>query len=97
MEENLIKLLFLLFGLYAGVMSWLFKNVYSELKELVKDHENLKLKIAELRGSILSDVDVKFDAFLGQLDTKLDSWWAKIENNLMNEGRIAPKRTKKEI
>ncbi len=96
MNDMLIRVLFLVFGLYAGVMSWLFKSVWSEFRELKKDHDDLKLKVAGLRAEILTDVDQKFDAFLGQLDGKLDGWWNKIECNLMNDGRLTPKRTKKD-
>ena len=96
MEEYTVKILFTIFGLYSGVLGWLFKSHYQEFRELKKEHDQLKLRVTELRIEIMEDVDDKFDIFLGNLDAKLDNWWAKIECNLMNEGRIAPKKTMKE-
>jgi len=29
------------------------------------------------------------------MDEKLDAWWNRIENNLMNDGRLPPKRRQK--
>lgn len=100
MNDMLIKLLFALFGLYAGVMTWLFKTAYQEHKDLKKAHEELKLMANGLRSAIMDDfettLDRRFDRYLDQLDTKLDAWWSKIECNLMNDGRLPPKRSKRD-
>lgn len=99
MDNIVVKVLFGLFGLYAGVMSWLFKTAYSELKELKKEHNELKLIVNGLRSAIIDDfesiLDKRFDKYLEQLDEKLNSWWSKIECNLMNDGRLPPKRNSK--
>ncbi len=100
MNDLLVRILFVLFALYAGVMSWLYKTAYTEHKELKRAHEDLKLMVSGLKSAIMDDfeatLDKRFDRYLEQLDTKLDSWWNKIECNLMNDGRLPPKRTKRD-
>lgn len=99
MTNYLPTLLATLFTLYAGVMSWLFKTAWADFKELKKDHEDLKEKVLLLKGELSSDFNQQltslFDKFLSQLDERFDSWWNKIECNLMNEGRLPPKTRKK--
>lgn len=96
-----MKVLFVLFGLYAGIMSWLFKSTYQEFKELKRAHEDLKLVVSGMKSVIMDDfekiLDKRFDRYLEQLDEKLDSWWSKIECNLMNDGRLPPKRNTRQI
>lgn len=96
MNEMLVRVLFILFGLYAGVMSWLFKSVYQDFKVLREDHAALKEKVSGLRAEIGDDFEELFDRYVARLDEKLDAWWNKIECNLMNDGRLPPKRAKKE-
>lgn len=99
MESYLSQIFTALFALYAGVMSWLFKTAWAELKELKKEHEALKDKVLLLKGELASDFNqqllTQFDKFLSQLDEKFDSWWNKIECNLMNDGRLPPKNNRK--
>lgn len=96
MDEMLVKVLFLFIGLYLGVMSWLAKTWYQEFKALKADYEALKEKVSGLRAEIGDDFEELFDRYVARLDEKLDAWWNKIECNLMNDGRLPPKRTKKE-
>ncbi len=100
MDDVFFKLLFILFGLYAGIMSWLFKTTFTDFKELKKAHDELKLVVNGLKSAIMDDfetiLDKRFDRYLEQLDTKLDLWWSKIELNLMNDGRLPPKRSKRD-
>ncbi|MDD3535181.1 MAG: hypothetical protein PHC50_03430 [Candidatus Cloacimonetes bacterium] len=84
MNDLATKIFFTLFTLYAGVLSWLLKTAWSDIQNLKKD-------IRKIKEDIDRDLDRRFDLFLSQLDAKLDSWWAKIEVNLMNDGRIPPK------
>ena len=49
-----------------------------------------------MRAEIGDDFEELFDRYIARLDEKLDAWWNKIECNLMNDGRLPPKRTKKE-
>lgn len=84
MSDLVIKSLFALLGLYTGVLSWLLKTAWNDIQCLKSD-------IHKVKEEIDRDIERRFDAFLSQLDAKLDAWWAKIEVNLMNDGRIPPK------
>ncbi len=99
MQEYLGTILGVLFTLYVGVMSWLFKTAWTELKALKKEHDELKEKVLVLKGELAADFNQQlisqFEKFLSQLDEKFDAWWNKIECNLMNEGRLPPKTRKK--
>lgn len=99
MTDYLPHILSVLFTLYAGVMSWLFKSAWADLKQLKKEHDDLKEKVLLLKGELSSDFNQQltslFDKFLSQLDERFDAWWNKIECNLMNEGRLPPKTRKK--
>ncbi|MCB5285530.1 MAG: hypothetical protein LHW45_08085 [Candidatus Cloacimonetes bacterium] len=99
MDDLLIKILFALFGLYSAAMTWIFKSVYGEHKRLQKEHGDLREKVASIRNQMMLDwqetMNKQFDHYLEQIDAKLDAWWNKIECNLMNEGRLPPRRNKK--
>lgn len=96
MDDLLIKILFVLFGLYSGAMTWFFKGVYAEHKQLQKKHAELSEKVASIRNQMMLDwqdkMERQFGIYLEQIDAKLDAWWNKIECNLMNDGRLPPKR-----
>lgn len=96
MDEMLVRVLFVLFGMYGGVMTWLFRSVYDEFKLLKAEHTALKLKVEGLRAEIGDDFEELFDRYVTRLDEKLDAWWNKIECGLMNDGRLPPKRAKRE-
>ena len=91
-------ILFLLFGLYCGVMTWLFKTAWSDIQCLKTKYEDIQKRLSDLRSQITIDLQQslsdRFDKFFGQLDERLDSWWKGIENNLMNDGRL-PTKTRK--
>ncbi len=88
MSDITLKVLFTVLGLYTGVLSWLLKTAWNDI-------QSLKSEIHKIRADVSQDLDRRFDQFLRELDHKLDSWWAKIEVNLMNDGRIPPKRPRR--
>ena len=47
MDEMLVKILFVLFALYSGVMSWLFKMNWNDVQALKKEVSSLKSETLE--------------------------------------------------
>jgi len=84
-----LKILFLLFSLYAGVMTWLFKTAWQDIQNLKRDYASLKTETLE---SIRALLDERFDRFEERLDEKFDASFTKLECTWMNEGRISPKK-----
>lgn len=87
--ELAIKILLVLFGLYAGVMSWLFKTAYADLQNLKKEVANIKNDTMDSLRRLLDD---RFNVFEERLDEKLEAAFTKLECTWMNEGRISPKK-----
>lgn len=99
MNDLLIKLLFTILGLYVGVLTWLGKTAWSNLKETSASIETIRLNCAICQKTAHEDTSAEIQELLDQISTmidkKLDAWWYRIENNLMNDGRLPPKRRQK--
>ena len=93
MDEMLVKILFVLFALYSGVMSWLFKMNWNDVQALKKEVSSLKSETLE---SIRSLIDERFDRFEERVNEKIEGGFTKLECTWMNDGRISPKKQKKD-
>ncbi len=100
MEDWIIKLLFLLGGLYSGVMSWLFRTAWNDLKHMKEDNQKMHEELIEIKNTNMLKIKEQFDAWLKDIEklieTKLVEGFTKMELNWINEGRIQPKRRKAE-
>lgn len=96
MTELTSKLLFLLFGLYVGVLSWILKTAWDMIRSHGSEIERIRLECSRCQQSMHTDTTAEISELLAQIstmiDTKLDAWWSKIELNLMNDGRLPPRR-----
>lgn len=86
--ENLI--LFCL-GLLISIIGYFVKKGFDRIDAHQKEIEAIKLNCVSCNTKVLDEV---FDRFSKMLDEKLDAWWSKIENGLMNDGRLPPRRSK---
>lgn len=89
MDETLVKVLFSVFGLFAGVISWLFKVMWNDVQRLKERQAGSLESIREL-------IDERFDKFERTLDEKIDAGFTRNELNWVNDGRISPKRARKD-
>lgn len=104
MESDMIKLLMVLFGLYAGVMSWLFKTAWVDVQNLKKELGEIRANCTKCQAGTLDSIrtliDERFDKIEELVERKvamgLEAGFTKIELSWVNEGRISPKRTRKE-
>lgn len=100
MSDLLIKILFTLLSLYAGVLTWLARTAWQNIHENAKSIENIRLTCAACKEESHEDTEKEVqklvDKISEMIDEKLDAWWAKIENNLMNDGRLPPRRRNKQ-
>lgn len=101
MDDRLVQVLFLLFGLYAGVMSWLFKMAWNDVQRLKQELAEMRTNCVKCQSgtleSIRSMIDERFDKFEREISEKIDSGFTRNELNWVNDGRISPKRSKKDI
>lgn len=99
MNDLTLKILFTLFGIHVGVLTWLGKTAWTKIHENAKEIEKLKLNCAACKKEYHDETSHEMKELLDQIsamiDEKLDAWWVKIENNLMNDGRLPPKRRNK--
>jgi hypothetical protein len=100
MEDIVMKILFLLFGLYAGVMSWLFKMAWDDVQRLKQELNELWSGCAKCQTGTLESIreliDERFDKFMITVEQKIEQGFTKIELTWVNDGRISPKKQKKE-
>jgi hypothetical protein len=93
----MVKLIYALFGLYAGVMSWLFKTAWNDIQVLKKELGDLRANQAGTLDSIRNLIDERFDKIEEiverKVQTGLEAGFTKIELSWVNEGRISPKKT----
>ena len=96
MTDLFIKILFLILSLYLGVLTWLGKTAWQWIKDNAAAIEKIKLNCAACKQDYHDQTTREIKELLEQIgdmmDEKLDAWWNKIENNLMNDGRLPPKR-----
>ena len=99
MTDTLIKILLILFGLYSGVLTWLFKLAWSDIQALKSEQARIKENCSKCQSATLDSIreliDERFDKFEKLLDTKIDGAFQRNELNWINDGRIAPKHPKK--
>lgn len=99
MNDLLLKILFTLLGLYIGVLSWILKSAWAQIQAHAKELEHIRLECANRQKCLQDTNQESLDDLLAKIsamiDTKLDAWWNRIENNLMNDGRLPPKRRQK--
>lgn len=100
MEDRLVQVLFALFGLYAGVMSWLFKMGWNDVQVLKKELSDMRSNCAKCQAGTLDSIreliDERFDKLEVRLDEKIDAGFTRNELNWVNDGRISPKKQKKD-
>ncbi len=100
MQDSIVKILFTLFGLYAGVMSWLFKTAWNDVQQLKKELSEIQANCTKCQTETLESIreliDERFDKFMITVEQKLEQGFTKIELSWVNEGRISPKKTKKD-
>jgi hypothetical protein len=96
MEDWVVKILFVIFGLYSGVMSWLFRTVWNDLKHAKDEIKNMHEEMIELRSSnllqIREQIDERFAGMERLIETKMNEGFTKLELMWINEGRLQPKR-----
>lgn len=99
-----LKILWALFGMYGGVMAWLFKTAWTDLQRLKRELAEMRNNCARCQSGTLDSIrtliDERFDKIEEIVERKvqagLEAGFTKIELSWVNEGRISPKRSKKE-
>lgn len=97
--DSMVKLLYLLFGMYAGVMSWLFKTAWNDIQVLKKELSDTRTNCATCQagtiGSIRDLIDERFNKIEEIVEQKIEQGFTKMELTWINNGQISPKKTKK--
>lgn len=99
MDATLVKVLFSLFGLYSGVMSWLFRTAWGDIQQLKKELMEMNTNCAKCQigtiESIRSLIDERFDRVEELVERKvqagLEAGFTKMELAWINDGRIPTK------
>jgi len=87
----MVKILLFVMGILIAIISYFVKRAFEKLDEHSKQIEEFKLTCYKDWQSTKEDL---IERISEMLDEKLEAWWNKIEINLMNEGRLPPKRVK---
>lgn len=101
MDDRLVQVLFLLFGLYAGVMGWLFKTAWNDVQRLKQELSELRNNCAKCQAGTLDSIreliDERFDKFAVIVEQKIEQFITKVELSWVNDGRISPKKQKRDV
>lgn len=99
MTPDAIKTFFALFGLYAGVMAWLFKTAWADIQTLKKEVGAIRENCVKCQSSTIeaihAQIDERFDKIEQLIDHKIDAYMTKVELNWINNGQIPPKSSRK--
>lgn len=92
MNDMLVKVLFTLLGLYSGLLTWLLRTAWADLKAQAEKLEKMKLSCAEHREAMQKATAAETDRLVAKIarmmDDKLESWWNRIELDLVKGGRL---------
>lgn len=99
-DELLVKILFALLGLAVGMLTWFLKTGWARTDRNTAEIEKIRLACGDCKNAMHADTSAEIKQLLEQIsdmiDAKLEAWWNRIELNLVNDGRVPPKRSKKE-
>lgn len=99
MTPDAIKTFFVLFGLYAGVMAWLFKTAWADIQALKREVGAIRENCVKCQSSTIeaihTQIDERFDKIEQLIDHKIDAYMTKVELNWINNGQIPPKSSRK--
>lgn len=92
MMEMIPQLVVLAIGLGISIIAFFLKRAFVKLDEHDEALGDIKTNCASCNSRISNDIVNRIEKMM---DAKLDAWWLKVENGLMNEGRLPPRRTRK--
>lgn len=95
-----IQILFVITGLVISMLAWFLKTLWARSSANAKEIERIKLSCGDCKNAMHAETSAEVKQLLEQIsdmiDAKLEAWWNRIELNLVNDGRVPPKRSKKE-
>lgn len=87
------ELIMIAVGVVISIIAFFLKRAFVKLDEYDKALLDLRTNCASCNSRISDAIVNRIEKMI---DEKLDAWWLKVENGLMNEGRLPPRRTKKD-
>lgn len=92
MNDMLVKVLFTLLGLYSGLLTWLLRTAWADMKAQAKELEKMKLGCAEHREALRTATAAETDRLVAKIarmiDDKMENWWNRVELDLIKRGRL---------
>ena len=80
-------------SLGISVVAYFLKRAFSKIDEHDKGLAEIKTHCASCNSRVQGDIVERIEKMM---DEKLEAWWLKVENGLMNEGRLPPRRAKRD-
>lgn len=78
-------------GVLVSIIGYFVKKGFDRLDAHDKALEAIKLNCVSCNAKVLDEL---LDRFSKMMDEKLDAWWSKVENGLMNDGRLPPRKSR---
>lgn len=105
MDDAVIKILFTLFGLHAGVLTWVFRVAWNDVQMLKRELGEVRTNCVACQSSTLDAIrmliDQRFDKIEELVERKvangLEAGFTKMELNWINNGQLNPKKKKKDV
>ncbi len=92
MSGTMPELAMFALGLLISVIAYFLKRAFGTLDKHGKEIEQIKLRCTACNTQMMEELIGRVTKVL---DEKLEMWWLKIENGLMNEGRLPPRERKR--
>lgn len=86
------QIILLAIGLVISIIAFFLKRAFAKLDEHDDALGDIKTNCASCNSRISNDIVNRIEKMM---DAKLDAWWLKVENGLMNDGRLPPKKQRK--
>lgn len=100
MDDTLIKILFGVAGIALSMLTWFLKTLWARVEKNTSEIEKIKISCGDCKNAMHAETSAEIKQLLEQIsdmiDAKLEAWWNRIELNLVNDGRVPPKRSKKD-
>ncbi len=90
---EITQILTFVLGLLVSVSAFFLKRAFNKLDEHEEELQEIKTHCASCNSRVQGDIVARIERMI---DEKLDAWWLKVENGLMNEGRLPPRRVKRD-
>jgi hypothetical protein len=89
MEQVMMNIGLFITGTLFAIIGYFLKEAFTMLKKHDNDINQVKMDCVKCKAE---NMDNLMDRLSLMIEQKLEAWWNKIENQLMNDNRLPPRK-----